>query len=163
MWWKLKKAQIKIFCAKADKEIKKLAVAVVLTEYVLVGGWAYLAHNNYFGLLETKKVYIEVSHAQNAPRRTELPQDEVLDIKAISDTIWFLESSRGQNNYSKCEAIGKVNGIGFGIYGKNWQCFENHEEEMKTLENWIQKKLNEGMSEKELMCLYSGNNYAICK
>lgn len=155
MWWKLKKAQAKLFCAKAEKEIKKLAVAIVITEFVIAGAIVIVSNYNYFGLLDSKTVYIEVSHAQNAPERTELPQDEVLDIKAISDTIWLLESSRGQNNYSKCTAIGKVNGIGFGIWGGHWQCFDSHAEEMETLEKWIQNKINEGLNEKELMCLYN--------
>jgi hypothetical protein len=163
MWWKLKKAQAKLFCAKVEKEIKKLAVAIVITEFVIAGAIVIVSNHNYFGLLDSKTVYIEVSHAQNAPERTELPQDEVLDIKAISDTIWSLESSRGQHNYSKCEKVGKINGIGFGIWGGHWQCFDSHEDEMETLENWIQKKIKEGLSEKELLCLYSGNNYKICK
>jgi hypothetical protein len=155
MWYKLKKAQFKLFCAKAEKEIKKLAVAIVITEFLIAGGVVIVSNHNYFGLLDSKTVYIEVSHAQNAPERTELPSDEVLDIKSISDTIWLLESSRGQNNYSKCEAVGKINGIGYGVYGSNYMCFDSHAEEMKTLEKWIQNKINEGLNEKELMCLYN--------
>jgi hypothetical protein len=156
MWWKLKKAQAKLFCAKVEKEIKKLAVAIVITEFVIAGAIVIVSNYNYFGLLDSKTVYIEVSHAQNAPERTELPQDEVLDIKAISDTIWLLESSRGQHNYSKCEAVGKINGIGWSIDGTGkYTCFNNHEEEMVVLGKWIQDKINKGFSEKELLCYYN--------
>lgn len=163
MWYKLKKAQFKLFCAKAEKEIKKLAVAIVLTEFVIAGGVVIVSNYNYFGLLDSKTVYIEVSHAQNAPERTELPQGEVLDIKSISDTIWNLESTRGQHNYSKCEKVGKINGIGYNVWGSNYSCFKSHAEEMEVLEDWISDHIKEGMSEKELMCHYSGDNYKICK
>lgn len=81
----------------------------------------------------------------------------------LSDYIWLHESTRGKNNYSKCEAIGKVNGIGYGIWGERWMCFDSHKEEMETLKKWIQDKKDKGMSDKELLCLYSGNNYLICK
>jgi hypothetical protein len=155
MWYKLKKAQFKLFCAKANKEIKKLAVAIVLTEFVLAGVVAIVANYNYFGLLDTKTVYIEIARAQEAPK---LPQDEVSEVKRIADTIWNLESTRGQHNYSKCEAIGKTNQIGYGIYNGKYMCFENHAEEMKTLENWIQKKLDSGMTENQLKCLYNTGN-----
>ena len=163
MWWKLKKAQAKLFCAKVEKEIKKLAVAIVITEFVIAGAIVIVSNHNYFGLLDSKTVYIEVSHAQNAPERTELPSDEVLDIKAISDTIWLLESGRGQNNYSKCTAIGKINGIGYNVWGSNYSCFGSHAEEMEVLEDWIRQHIAEGMTEQELMCHYSGNNYKGCK
>jgi len=161
MWYKLKKAQFKLFCAKAEKEIKKLAVAIVITEFLIAGGVVIVSNYNYFGLLDSKTVYIEVSHAQNPPERTELPSDEVLDIKAISDTIWLNESGRGQNNYSKCTAISKVNGIGYNVWGGHYSCFNSHAEEMEVLEEWILD--HKDMSEKELLCLYSGGNYKICK
>lgn len=164
MWWKLKKAQAKLFCAKVEKEIKKLAVAIVITEFVIAGAIAIVSNHNYFGLLDSKTVYIEVSHAQNAPERTELPQDEVLDIKAISDTIWLLESGRGQHNYSKCEKAGKINGIGYGIWKdkngvQHWMCFDSHSEEMEVLEDWIRQHIAEGMTQQKLLCHYSGGNY----
>jgi hypothetical protein len=162
MWYKLKKAQFKLFCAKADKEIKKLAVAIVITEFLIAGVYVIVSNYNYFGLLDSKTVYIEVVNAQNAPERTELPSDEVLDIKSISDTIWLLESSRGQNNYSKCTAIGKVNGIGYNVWGSNYSCFKSHSEEMEVLEDWIRQHIAEGMTQQELLCHYSGNNYKGC-
>jgi hypothetical protein len=90
-------------------------------------------------------------------------QTSASSIKELSDLIWLNESTRGKNNYSKCEAIGKVNGIGYGIWGGHWQCFESHKEEMEVLEDWIKDKLDEGMSDQELLCLYSGNNYDLCQ
>ena len=89
--------------------------------------------------------------------------DTTSPVSQIADEIWMLESTRGKNNYSKCEAIGKVNGIGYGIWGGNWMCFDSHEEEMETLEKWISEKRDKGMTDKELKCLYSGQNYKICK
>ena len=86
------------------------------------------------------------------------------DTNRIADIIWTKESSRGINNYSKCEAVGQVNGIGYGIPGNGkYQCFESHEEEMEVLNKWIEDHKAQGMSETELMCHYSGSNYSLCK
>lgn len=84
--------------------------------------------------------------------------------KEIAEYVWLHESTNGLNNYSKCEAIGKINGIGYAIPGDgNYRCFDSHEDEMKVLEGWIIDKQARGMSRVELMCLYSGGNYNICK
>ena len=83
---------------------------------------------------------------------------------AVADMIWSRESSRGKNNYSKCEAQGMVNGIGYGIPGNGkYMCFESHEEEMQVLEDWLARHQEEGMSYVETICHYSGNNYPECK
>lgn len=83
--------------------------------------------------------------------------------KEIAKDIYQRESSSGVNNYSKCEAVGKVNNIGYAIPGDGtYRCFDSHQDEMKVLEGWIIDKQAQNMSMVELMCLYSGNNYNIC-
>ncbi len=117
-------------------------------------------------MLESKTVII-INNAEaktvEAPQTQELGRQEVDSVELIADTIWTLESSRGVNNYSKCAALGKVNGIGYGIHGGKWQCFDSHKDEMATLYSWIKDKQEQGLTENELMCLYSGGNYEICK
>lgn len=90
-------------------------------------------------------------------------QETALSIEELQDYIWLHESTRGKNNYSKCEIVGMTNGIGYGVWGDNYVCFDNHEEEMETLKKWINNHKYEGMTDTELLCLYSGNNYAQCK
>lgn len=160
-------ARIKHFMSKLHEEAKRIALAVVILEFILVLGYAFLQNKGYLEFLEPKTVYIEVAHAEEVPEvkpeAPELPAKEISNTERIADTIYTLESSQGKNNYSKCQAVGKVNGIGYGIDGSGkYMCFENHAEEMKTLRIWIDKHFAEGMTESELMCHYSGSNYKVC-
>lgn len=165
---KIAVARIKYLMNKVHEEAKKIALAVVILEFILVLGYAYTKNKGYLEFLEPKTVYIEPAHAEESPEvkpeASKLPVEEISDVERIADTIYTLESTQGKNNYSKCEAVGKVNGIGYGIDGSGkYQCFENHAEEMKTLKAWISKHFAEGMNEKELKCHYSGSNYKECK
>lgn len=154
------RARIRLFNEKAKKEALKLALAVVITEAVMVGGFAIGVK---YGLLEylkpeTKTIIINKAEAK------EPETAKVSDIDRIAGMIWELESTKGKHNYSKCEAIGKINGIGYGIPGNGtYRCFESHEDEMQVLRGWIIDKQAQGMSEVELLCLYSGSNYKGCK
>lgn len=105
---------------------------------------------------QTRTVFIQVAEAEPIPI-----VKEVDSTNELVDYIWLHESGRGKNNYSKCEKIGKYNEIGFGIYGGKWLCFDSHEEEMEILKKWIIK--HRDMSDQELLCHYSGNNYEKCK
>lgn len=82
----------------------------------------------------------------------------------LADYIWMKESSRGENNFSKCEAIGKINGIGYAIPGDgSYMCFDSHEDEMVALNGWLTVRKASGWSELKMLCTYSGNNYEECK
>lgn len=108
------------------------------------------------GMFQTRTITIQVAEAKT----------EIVEVKdnteELADYIWLHESGRGKKNYSKCEKIGKKNGIGYGIYGGKWICFDSHEEEMETLKKWITKHKSKEMTDQELLCHYSGNNYEIC-
>jgi hypothetical protein len=109
---------------------------------------------------------VNEAHAdiEEATQEAKIEVAVVDEIETIANDIYKLESSNGVNNYSKCEAIGKVNGIGYGIPGNGkYMCFEDHAEEMTVLKGWITEKRARGLSDTELLCLYSGNNYKICK
>lgn len=157
---KLKKAQFKLFVQKKYKQAQKIAFAVVVLECLLVALWVLALNYGLYEFFQPKRVeIIRIVHAETP----KIDTSKELDVQAISDLIWLNESTRGKNNYSKCEAIGKVNGIGYSIYGTRFMCFENHAEEMETLEKWINNHINEGMTETELLCHYSGGNYKMCK
>lgn len=154
--------KIALLYQKTRKEALKLAFAVVITEAVMVGCLHYGIKWGLYEYFSPKTVIINIARPAEAK---EIKQEEVKidSIEQIADKIWFLESTRGKNNYSKCEAIGKINGIGYGITGNGkYQCFNSHDEEMQVLRGWIIDKRAKGMSEQEMLCHYSGNNYQGC-
>jgi hypothetical protein len=168
---KVRIAQIGIFCRKvaeiirkAHKEAQKLALAVVILEFMLAGGWYIIETNGYIDELYQKQVNTIVFKPAEA-KEIEQAKPEKDHIEELSDLIWLRESTRGKNNYSKCEAQGLINGIGFAIPGNGkYICFKDHAEEMQALDKWIKDKQAKGMTTKELLCLYSGNNYKdICQ
>lgn len=120
-------------------------------------------------VLETKTITIINEVKAQETEKTMQVEEEVMqkesdNVEELAEMIYKLESTSGKNNYSKCEAIGKINGIGYGIPGNGtYQCFESHEDEMKVLRGWIIDKKAKGMTDNELLCLYSGRNYKICK
>lgn len=154
-WVKVKKARGKYLWGELTREAKKLALAVILAEYLIAGAWYMLETRGVLDYFKPKVVIIEIN-------RAEAKQDEpVKDIKPdrtteLANIIWHLESTKGVHNYSKCEAQGKVNGIGYGIPGDgSYKCFDDHDQEMKVLAGWIADKTAQGMSESQLLCLYN--------
>lgn len=102
--------------------------------------------------------YVNPAHAEV------VPVAEVKVERDLADYIWLKESTRGKKNYSKCEALGKVNGIGYAIPGDGSHiCFDSHEDEMIALNGWITVRKASGWSELKMLCTYSGNNYDECK
>ena len=159
VYLKIKAVQAKIWAEKAEREIKRLAVATVIMQFLLVTGYAIGEDKGYFDIFRQAGKVIEVSQAK-APK-IETKEDK---LEELMDYIWMKESSRGKQNFSKCEAKGKVNGIGYNIPGNgSYICFNSHEEEMQVLKGWLIAKQAAGMSKKEMLCLYSGSNYAECK
>lgn len=151
---KIKKTISKVKTSKAFLAIICLAIGISYTVIYYEGGNFY---QDYF----TPKSVTIIIHKAEAKVKKATPKDNVTE---LANKIYYLESSNGKNNYSKCEAIGKVNGIGFGIIGNGkYECFNSHEDEMKVLKGWIVDHKARGMSDNELLCLYSGNNYKICK
>jgi cytochrome c oxidase assembly protein Cox11 len=157
MYWKLKKAQLKLWYNKRLKQAQRIALAVVLTEMVLVIGYAY-AISPIMQLLGTRTVYIQGAQVKEAVS----VENDAVSVSKIAETIWTKESTKGQHNFSKCQAIGKINGIGYNVWGGNYSCFNSHDEEMQVLSDWIKQHIAEGMTESELLCHYSGGNYENC-
>lgn len=95
----------------------------------------------------TNPLIIEPAHAKEV---------EVKEVKRdLVDFIFQKESSRGKNNYSKCEAIGKFNRYGFGIPGNgDYLCFEKGQDTV-AVAGWVAQKKAAGMSDEALLCLYN--------
>jgi hypothetical protein len=154
MWYAQKLLDLAILWDKAKKEALKLSFAVVVAEIVLVSIFALSVKYGVYELLQPKTITItNTAEAKTTTQKPEVVKDEMEELK---DFIWNKESTRGKNNYSKCEAQGKVNGIGYGIDDSgNWVCFESHEEEMKVLEGWIIYHKAQGMNRLEMLKHYT--------
>lgn len=148
----------------------KLRVRMVPVSYKLfilvigisIGGSGVFIHSEYPNM-GADTIVIENTRPLIAEAK-ESPKIEKVDrVKELSELIYQRESTNGKNNYSKCEAIGKYNGVGYAIPGNgSYICFDSHEDEMQAVRGWIITKLAGGHSEKSLLCLYSGNNYKEC-
>lgn len=143
---------------------KQLYILSLWTLGVIAGGsavnWYYLLPT----LEPTKVVFEQAEKVADTVQPKEIAKEREDTISELAGLIYERESSNGKNNYSKCEAIGKVNGIGYAIPGDgSFICFDSHEDEMKALEGWLVSKRAGGMSDEAMLCLYSGNNYINCK
>lgn len=130
------------------------------------GSWVYSsieAGNIYADMTKNSRVVFERAQAAEveAPKEKEIVSEEVVVAPKpfdIVDFIFMKESSRGKNNYSKCEAIGKFNRYGYGIPGNGkYLCFDK-DEDTKAVEGWVADKKARGYSDNELLCLYNTGN-----
>lgn len=74
-------------------------------------------------------------------------------VEEIVDIVHRLESSGGKNNFSKCEAIGKYNEFGYGVYGANYLCFEKGKDR-EAVVAWFEKEMKNKTLEQSL-CKYN--------
>lgn len=141
------------------KQLVRLSFGLVFVSVpLLMAGIEHVEHGKwYFDGPALEFPVIETAHAESA-------EPSVRSIESLADYIWFKESTRGKNNYSKCESVGLVNGIGYAIPGDgSYVCFESHDEEMTVLSGWLTFKRAAGWSDLEMLCKYSGSNYSECK
>lgn len=158
---KLKIARAKVLVNKAKEEGKKLAVAVVIAESVLVGGYAIGEDRGVWDMFRGETITIVSPVQAKEPAKEEIK--EIDEIARIAEYIWNKESTRGKHNFSKCEAIGKINGIGYGIPGNGeYMCFDSHADEMRALEGWIISKRAAGYTDENLLCLYNTGSPKPC-
>lgn len=148
------------------EKTKRVSFVLFLWSLGLITGIAYHFFYVNWKEITTPRIVeiVNVAHADEIkPVSTvEIKKEDSVD--EIADFIWNHESTRGKNNYSKCEEKGLINGVGYNIPGGGkYQCFNNHEDEMKVLIGWIIDKRAKGLSDNNLLCLYSGNNYDICQ
>jgi hypothetical protein len=124
--------------------------------------YVYQNHETVWSFENTSApVIVEQAHAS-----TEVTIEPVLKettIEELADIIHLRESTKGKNNYSQCEKIGKFNEYGFGIPGDgSFLCFDKGMDRVAVL-GWLAQHRAMGMSDKAMLCLYSGNNYKECK
>lgn len=138
---------------RVQQKAQRIALAVVIMETLMVTGYALAEQQGYFDIFRQSPT-IEIAQAHSiAPK-----QPQIDTVERLAEYVWMKESSKGRNNYSKCEAQGKINGIGYGIDGSGkYICFESHEQEMQVLRGWIIAKIAQGYTELELLCIYNIN------
>lgn len=157
-----------VSCQVMAYKLRLRMVPATYKMFLIVIGMSIGASGMYVALV-APEVMMSVSrvYENNNPLIIEPAHAKEVEVKEVkrdlADYIWMKESTRGKNNYSKCEAIGKVNGIGYAIPGDgSYICFESHEEEMIALNGWIAVRKASGWSEQKMLCTYSGNNYEEC-
>lgn len=151
-WIAVKQLKLMLFMEKAKKEALKLAFAVVIAEVIGVIILFYGVRYDLFAFLQPKTVIITNAKADVITKEAKTDQNEE---EKLADFIWNKESSR-KNNYSKCEAIGKVNMIGYGIDGTGkYICFNSHEDEMKVLIGFILAHEAQGMTRLQILKHYT--------
>ena len=150
------KKKILIFINKTIKKAQRIALAVVIVQFMLVIGFNQLAKTDIIPKL-TKNEVITIQNVQaQEPKEEQKPEiKETTEAERIADIIYTLESSRGINNYSKCEAQGLYNGYGFAIPGNgNYKCFKEGEDREAVIE-WINDKIAKNFTESEIYCYYN--------
>lgn len=100
----------------------------------------------------TPITYVNPAHAEVVPAPVVVETPKPVD---LVDVIFSKESSRGVNNYSKCEDIGKYNRYGFNIPGDGtYICFDKDQDTV-AVAGWVAHKKALGYSDKQLICLYN--------
>ena len=153
VYLKVKTAQARILAQKLHKEALKLALAVVVTEYLIAGGWYLAETRELLEFLRPKTVIIEIIKPAEA-KEQELKPPEKSEVESIADTIYKLESSNGKND-KKCERIGEHNGYGYGQGANKNFCLASDEEMRALVIDWIKDKQKKGFDTASLVCYYN--------
>ena len=86
-------------------------------------------------------------------------------VDTLVDYIWFSESNRGtapKGLHVTCKNKGMSNE--WGYLPKPGHCFETWEEGRAAVYKWVQKKIELGYSDQELLCVYNiGHRLSNCE
>ena len=72
----------------------------------------------------------------------------------VLETIYFLESTSGQND--GCKDEGKFNGFGYRQHNSEWKCYDTFGEVVEVVNIWFEERLSvNGNNIMEAVCLYN--------
>jgi len=80
LWFKIKLAKCKLLSQKAHKQAQRLALAVVITEYLIAGGWYYAEKGGILDYFQPKIVVIEIAEAKEETKKPETTKEIVARI-----------------------------------------------------------------------------------
>jgi len=149
--FKIKLTQLKMKIKSLYEYSKKIAFAVVITEYIIAGSYYMLESKGYLDFLQPKTIIIEVAKADE--QKYERDEPVTTNIDEIVSKVYRLESSRGKAD--SCKAKGMFNGFGFGVYGTRRSCFKSYEEVRQKVYDWFQDKIQKGYTKEESLCVYN--------
>lgn len=169
---KIKRVQMKTseFLRKLHQQAKRIALAVVIMEFVMAGTYAGLVKYEVLPL-EKEVIVVERVIAKEIPvqEQTEATEEvkEITRADEIADIIYLLESTNGKFD-EKCERLGENSHNGYGYrqgVGRNY-CLESdeamREEVIKDIEIKIAR--HPQATNNEILCLYnSGDLVENCK
>ena len=150
--------------AKFKEEVKKLAVAVVIAEYLVAGAWLGLEKYGILDFLRPKTVIIQVAQAKTeAPKveeKQEEPKNTIESAEQLADYIHFKESTRGtapNGLHKTCQAKGLSNEYGYNPP----KCYASNEQVRNIVIDWIERHRAEGLTDDELLKHYSKGAYGV--
>lgn len=168
---------------RARKAIGSLRVriAIVLIAMGVVGGLTYMAFLRAAEWFDTHKVVRQTMITIRAPfiiqsrlispiaPKAEPTVDQV-KLGLIYIKIRYIESRAGMNRndltatHVYCQALGKVNEVGYFPESNRHYCFADESEQELTLKRWFTKRLQNGYTEDEALCEYNtGTRQPMCK
>ena len=120
------------------------------------GAMVYYQAPELMSQLTASKTVIYIQPAEVSTAKPEVKEVAVAPAPVdLVDIIFLKESSRGKNNYSKCEAIGKYNRYGYGIPGDgSYMCFDK-DEDTKAVAGWVAVHKASGLTDNQLLCKYN--------
>ena len=81
LWYKIKKQKTIICWEKFIEEFKRIAVAVVIVEYLLAGGYYFMEKNGWLDFLHPKTIVIEVAKAAEIKEEIKVEEKKPLSIE----------------------------------------------------------------------------------
>lgn len=152
---------------KIDTNMRVLAVVVPLVFTLLFIGVLWFAevyadwrktHEWQFPIVWigfTREIEPEViSPISGISEKTEKEIMKQYPLRALLETVYFLESTEGRND--GCRNEGKVNGFGYAQSNHTWQCFDSFEEVVSKVNNWFVERLAvNGNDVAEALCYYN--------
>ena len=157
--------------AKKKKPMKwqhKAMIWVIILAFVLAGVYYVLEswHDwRTYNRLQWAWEYIgwvdHIEPEENRPvvetKETELTDIEIIEqhyYAPILKTVYFLESTSGQNDY--CKEEGMVNGFGFRQNTHESKCYKNFEAVVLRVNDWFEERLgSNGNDLIEAVCYYN--------
>lgn len=164
-WIKIKKARIIYLKDIFIKEVYKIALATIILQFVLAGSlYVICKRTEISSYFEKKTVILQVAEAKitkfDVITDTKEPKTEEKSPEEIADYIHFRESNRGsapKGLHITCKSKGLSNEYGYNPP----KCYDNNDQVRLIVIDWIKRHRDKGMTDNELLLLYSNNGYGI--
>lgn len=153
---------------KGLRFVTKVKIGIALIAVVV--GSAYLAAESYHNWRATNQPQFPyqwrgwvrkietatniVANAQSPKAMTDMEVIEQYHLSPVLKTVYFLESTSGQND--GCKEQGQFNGFGYAQNSSQWKCYESFEKVVEKVNEWFEERLSmNGNDLVEATCFYN--------